>query len=79
MVFLWKEFYLIIFQITLNEYLHEIDEECYEMRDRIVEKMKEKQGVTEQLKVENQMMWVGKMNNLIACAEEIVVREVVYV
>ena len=79
MVFLWKEFYLIIFQITLNEYLHEIDEECYEMRDRIVEKMKEKQGVTEQLKVENQMLWVGKMNNLIACAEEIVVREVVYV
>ena len=35
--------------------------------------------VTEKLKAENQMMWVGKMNNLIACAEEIVVREVVYV
>ena len=49
------------------------------MRDRLVEKMKEKQGVTEQLKAENQMMWVGKMNNIIACAEEIVVREVVYV
>ena len=49
------------------------------MRDRIVEKMKEKQGVTEKLKAENQMMWVGKMNNLIACAEEIVMREVVYV
>ena len=63
----------------LNEYLHEIDEECYEMLDRIVEQMKEKQGVTEELKAENQMMWVGKMNNLIACAEEIVVREVVYV
>ena len=63
----------------LNEYLHEIDKECYEMRDRLVEKMKEKQGVTEQLKVENQMLWVGKMNNIIACAEEVVVREVVYV
>lgn len=45
---------------------------CYEMRDRLVEQMKEKQGVTEKLKAENQMMWVGKMNNLIACAEEIV-------
>ena len=43
------------------------------------EQMKEKQGVTEQLKAENQMLWVGKMNNIIACAEEIVVREVVYV
>lgn len=63
----------------LNEYLHEIDEECYEMLDRIVEQMKEKQGVTEELKAENQMMWVGKMNNIIACAEEIVVRELVYV
>ena len=63
----------------LNEYLHEIDEECYEMLDRIVEQMKVKQGVTEQLKAENQMLWVGKMNNIIACAEEIVVREVVYV
>ena len=63
----------------LNEYLHEIDEECYEMLDRIVEQMKEKQGVTEEVKAENQMMWVGKMNNIIACAEEIVVRELVYV
>ena len=62
-----------------NEYLHEIDEACYEMRDRLVEKMKEKQGVTEQLKAENQMMWVGKMNNIIACTEEVVVMEVVYV
>ena len=57
--------------------MHEADEECYEMLDRIVEQMKEKQGVTEQLKAENQMFWVGKMNNIIACAEEIVVREVV--
>ena len=63
----------------LNEYLHEVDEECHEMLDQFVEQMKEKQGVTEQLKAENQMLWVGKMNNIIACAEEIVVREVVYV
>lgn len=47
--------------------------------DRIVEQMKVKQAVTEQLKAENQMLWVGKMNNIIACAEEVVVREVVYV
>ena len=41
----------------LNEYLHEINEGCYEMRDRLVEQVKEKQGVTEKLKAENQMMW----------------------
>ena len=62
----------------LNEYLHEVDEECHDMLDQLVEQMKEKQGVTEQLKAENQMLWVGKMNNIIACAEEIVVREVIY-
>ena len=69
----------LLLEGKLNEYLHEIDEECYEMLDRIEEQMEEKQGVTEQLKAENQMLWVGKMNNTIACAEEIVVREVVYV
>ena len=61
----------------LNEYLHEVDEECHGLLDRLVEQMKERQGVTEQLKAENQMLWVGKMNNIISCAEEIVVREVV--
>ena len=69
----------LLLEGKLNEYLHDIDEECHEMLDRIVEKMKEKQGVIEQLKAENQMLWVGKMNNIIACAEEIVVREMVYV
>ena len=49
------------------------------MRDRLVEQMEEKQGVTEKLKAENQMMWVWKMNNIIACAEKIAVRELVYV
>ena len=68
----------LLLEGKLNEYLHEVDEECYEMLDRLVEQMKVKQGVTEQLKAENQMLWVGKMNNIIACAEEIVVREVVY-
>lgn len=63
----------------LNEHLHQIDEECHQMMDRLVEQMKEQQGVTEELKMQDQMAWVGKMNNIIACAEEIVVREVVYV
>ena len=69
----------LLFDGRLNEYLHEVDEECHKMLDQLVEQMKEKQGVTEQLKADNQMLWVGKMNNIIACAEEIVVREVVYV
>ena len=62
----------------LNEHLHQVDEECNQMMDRLVEKMKEKQGVTEELKMQDQMTWVGRMNNIRACAEEIVVYEYVY-
>ena len=54
---------------NLNEYLHQTDEECYQMMERLVEQMKAKQGVTEQLKSENQMQWVGMMNNIWHCAE----------
>ena len=62
----------------LNEHLHQIDEDCNQMMERLVEQMKEKQGVTEELKMQDQMAWVGKMNNIRACAEEIVEKEIVY-
>ena len=61
----------------LNEHLHQIDKECNQMMDRLVEQMKEKQGVTEELKMQNQMAWVREMNNIRACAEEIVEKEIV--
>ena len=48
------------------------------MMDRLVEQVKERQGVTEELKLQNQMAWVGRMNNIRACAEEIVLMNVVY-
>ena len=48
------------------------------MMDRLVEQMKEKQGVTEELKMQDQMAWVGKMNNIKAYAEEIILKEIVY-
>lgn len=44
-----------------------------------VEQMKKKESVTERLKAENQMLWVGKTNNIRMCAEEIVVKGLVYV
>jgi len=54
----------LLFDGKLNEYLHDVDKECYEMLAGIVEQIKEKQGVTEQLKAENQMLWVRKIQNL---------------
>lgn len=62
----------------LNEHLHQIDEECNRMMDRLGEQMKEKQGVKEKLKMQDQIAWVGRMNNIRACAEEIMLKEVVY-
>ena len=58
--------------------MYQIDEEYNQMMDRLVEQMKERQGVTEELKMDDQMAWVGKMNNIRNCAEEIVVKEIVY-
>ena len=40
--------------------------------------MKEMQGVMEELKVQDQMAWVGRMNNIRACVEEIVLKEIIY-
>lgn len=62
----------------LNQYLHEVDVECYEMEGALIEQMKKIQGVKEQLKVENQTLWVGKMNNIRSSVEEVVLRELVY-
>ena len=48
------------------------------MMDRLVEQVKERQGVTEELKLQNQMAWVGRMNDIRACAEEIALNKIVY-
>ena len=47
-------------------------------KERIIEQMKQEQGITEQLKAENQMEWVARMNNIQACAREIVDKEIIY-
>ena len=62
----------------LNSYLADIEEQAQERSERIVEQMKQVQGITEQLKAENQLEWVGRMNNVQACAREIVDKEVIY-
>ena len=46
--------------------------------ETLIKQMTEKQGVTEQLRMQNQMKWVGLMNNINICAEEIVLKERVY-
>lgn len=60
----------------LNGYLADIDEQAMDMMFRLVEQMADKEGVTEQLKAENPMLWVVRMNEIQARAREIINREI---
>ena len=62
-----------------NEYLYEVDEACYQRMELLVEQIKTGAGITEELKVSDQMKWVGLMNNVRSGAEEAVIRELIYV
>ena len=62
----------------LEAHLKEIGDAAEEMFGRLVEEMKRAEGVTEQLKAENQMEWVGRMNSIRSRAEEIVLNDLIY-
>ena len=63
----------------LNEHLNQINQEVREEVEMLMKQMAEKQGVTEELKVQDQMKWVRLMNNIKASAEEIVLKNLVCV
>lgn len=62
----------------LNTYLAEIDKQAQERFERLVEGMKQAQGITEQLKAENQLEWLQRLNNIRTCAKEIVEKEIIF-
>ena len=62
----------------LSSYLADIDRQAEKMFSQLVKRLSEKEGVTETLKAESQMLWVQKMNNLRNAAMEIVSNELVY-
>ncbi len=62
----------------LNSYLSDIDLQASERLERLTEQMKQAEGITEQLKAENVMEWVQKMNNIRHRAEEILCSEIIY-
>lgn len=74
-----REYFQLLLDGRLNEYLHGIDEECHVRVEMLIEKMKVRTGITEELKTADQMKWVGLMNNVRNAAEEIVLREWIYV
>ena len=62
----------------LNNYLADIKEQAQELFERIVEQMKQAQGITEQLKADDTLEWIGRMSDIQACAREIVNKEMIY-
>ena len=70
---------LYMLEDRLTEHLNAVDNEAQERMDILVRQMMEKQGVTEELKARDQMEWVRAVNNIRNAAEEIVLRELVYI
>ena len=68
----------MLLTVNLDDHLKEIFDTAQEMFDQLVEQMKKVDGVTERLKAEKQMEWVGRMNSIRSRAEEVVLSELVY-
>ena len=64
---------------TLNEYLHDIDVTVMEKVQSLIKELAEKEDINEELKQNNKMLWVSKMNNIKNIAEEIILKQYIYV
>ena len=78
-----KEHRPILFQaLVLSErlfpHLQEVEQQALERMDELTERMKQTRRIDEELKAADPLRWVGEMNNIRACAEEIVLKEIVY-
>lgn len=71
-------YYNLLTKGKLNSYLHKIDIRAKEQYDLLVKQLAESQGVNEQLKVKNQMLWIQRMNNIANQAREIIYDEMIY-
>ena len=69
---------LYMLEDRLTEHLNAVDDEAQDRMGILVRQMMEKQGVMEELKARDQMVWVGAVNNIQNAAEEIVLKELIY-
>ena len=74
-----KGFYTtLLTKCELNRHLADVNKQAEDMFFRLVKQMAEREGVTEKLKADNQMVWVGRMNNIRSRATEIVNHDIIY-
>lgn len=71
-------YYNLLTSGKLNSYLADIDKQAEEMFSRLVKHMAEREGLTKQLKADNQMAWVDRMNNIRSRATEVVNTDLIY-
>ncbi len=71
-------YYNLLTQGKLNSYLHDVDVRAKNMYDNLVTQLAEQEGITEQLKAENQILWVQRMNNISNRAREILYSDLIY-
>ena len=70
---------IMLMDNTLHSYLADINEEADDYFFRLIKQLAKSEGITEQLKAENQMEWIGRMNNIYNRATEIVNKELIFV
>ena len=71
-------YYNLLTSGKLNGHLADIDKQAEDMLSRLVKQMAEREGVTEQLKADNQMEWVARMNNIRSRAKEMINADLIY-
>ena len=71
-------YYTLLTSGKVYEHLADIDTSACDMAEYLIKEMARKQGVTEELKGKDMMKWIGLMNNIRACADEIVLNDIVY-
>ena len=71
-------YFNLLTQGKLNSYLHDVDVRAKKMYDNLIKQLAEQEGITEQLKAENQILWVQRMNNISNRAREIANNEIIF-
>lgn len=72
-------YYSMLCKMTLADYLEAVDKQAKARYDTLIKNLAKQQGITEQLKAENQMLWVQQMNNIANQARDIVYDEIIFI
>lgn len=73
------EYTILLMDNKLQKHLIQIEKQANDRFELLMKQFAEKENITEELKAKNQIEWVGRMNNIKNCAEEIILKELIYI